>query len=187
MNAEVDLSAVTLETERLILRPWREDDLMDFFEYAKVEGVGQMAGWAPHENIEKSREILSLFIEEKKTFALVLKETGKAIGSLGIEYCSKSLGSEFETLTGRELGFVLAKPYWGLGLMPEAVRRVIDWCFNEEGYDFLCCGHFDWNAQSAAVQKKCGFRFYCEGEFETRMGTKEHEIINVLFNEKKRA
>ncbi len=45
MNAVIDLKNVCLETERLILREWQETDLADFFEYASVDGVGQMAGW----------------------------------------------------------------------------------------------------------------------------------------------
>ena len=45
MNAVIDLKNVCLETDRLILREWREADLADFFEYASVDGVGQMAGW----------------------------------------------------------------------------------------------------------------------------------------------
>ena len=48
MNAEIDISNVELKTPRLLLRPWRESDLNDFFAYASVEGVGQMAGWNPH-------------------------------------------------------------------------------------------------------------------------------------------
>ena len=87
MNAVIDLKDVILETDRLILREWKECDLNDFFEYASVDGVGQMAGWAPHENIEKSKLILDLFISEKKTLALELKENGKVIvpHSFGIE------------------------------------------------------------------------------------------------------
>ena len=48
MLAPVDITGVRLETERLILRPWTWDDLEDFFEYASIEGLGQMAGWLPH-------------------------------------------------------------------------------------------------------------------------------------------
>lgn len=44
MNANVDLTGVVLETDRLLLREWNEADLADLFEYAKVDGVGQMAG-----------------------------------------------------------------------------------------------------------------------------------------------
>lgn len=62
MNARIDIRAVTLKTKRLTLRPWREEDLQDLYDYARVEGVGQMAGWTPHKDLEESRRILKLFI-----------------------------------------------------------------------------------------------------------------------------
>lgn len=68
MNAEIDISNVVLRTERLILRPWQESDLDDFFEYASVDGVGEMAGWSHHKTIEETQTILTAFINEKKTF-----------------------------------------------------------------------------------------------------------------------
>lgn len=58
------------------------------YEYAKVDGVGQMAGWNPHTSIRESEMVLASFIEEKKTFALELKENHKVIGSLGLEELS---------------------------------------------------------------------------------------------------
>ena len=51
MNVPIDISGVELTTARLTLRPWKQEDLQDFFEYASVEGVGQMAGWLPHRDI----------------------------------------------------------------------------------------------------------------------------------------
>ena len=62
MNKPIDITGVSLRTERLTLRPWRESDLEDFYEYARVDGVGQMAGWTPHRDREESRTILSRFI-----------------------------------------------------------------------------------------------------------------------------
>ena len=56
MNAEIDITCVVLKTSRLLLRPWKMSDLDDFYEYAKVDGVGQMAGWLPHKNKEESSE-----------------------------------------------------------------------------------------------------------------------------------
>ena len=47
MNGRIDITGVVLTTDRLTLRPWRESDLSDFYEYASVDGVGQMAGWIP--------------------------------------------------------------------------------------------------------------------------------------------
>ena len=148
MNANVDLTGVVLETDRLIIREWSEMDLEDFFEYAKVDGVGQMAGWNPHTSIQESKTILEMFINEKMTFALELKENHKVIGSLGLETLSLLLRDEYENLVGRELGYVLSKEYWGKGLMPEAVNRVIKFCFEQENYDYLMCSHFVINSQS---------------------------------------
>ncbi len=182
MNANVDLTNVQLETERLILRAWKESDLEDFYEYASVDGVGQLAGWQPHESIEKSKEILTLFIEEKKTFALVYKENNKVIGSLGLEGAERHEPEEFKNMLGREIGYVLSKDYWGKGLMPEAVKRVIEYCFLEEGYDFLMCGHFIRNNQSARVIEKSGFEEYAEEDYETRIGTVERTKMYCLTN-----
>ena len=80
---DIDITDIELTTERLILRPWRESDLADFYEYASVDGVGQMAGWNPHRNMEESQAILNRFIEGRHVFALEHK--GKVIGSLGVE------------------------------------------------------------------------------------------------------
>ena len=71
MNANFKIDGAIIETERLILRAFTEDDLADFYEYASVDGVGEMAGWAHHKSIEESKEILNRFIAEDKTFAIL--------------------------------------------------------------------------------------------------------------------
>ena len=183
MNAEFDVTNVILTTKRVILRPWKETDLEDLFEYASVEGVGEMAGWAHHTDINFSKQILEMFIKEKKTFAVVFKENNKVIGSVGIEkYGREEALSEFFNYKGRELGFVLNKDYWGKGIMAEAVKSVIDYLFNVLNYDFLLCGHFDFNKQSARVQEKLGFIPYRKLIFETRLDTKEPGILSLLIN-----
>ena len=58
MNGPVNLSNITLYTERLILRPWQEKDLEDLFLYASVEGVGERAGWTHHKSREESLKVL---------------------------------------------------------------------------------------------------------------------------------
>ena len=184
MNAPIDVTGVRIETPRLILRPWRETDLNDFYEYASVDGVGQMAGWMPHENIEKSASILQMFIDGRKTLALELKENGKVIGSLGIEN-APNVSDIPEELLGRELGYVLSKAYWGRGLMPEAVKAVIDYCFDSLGYDYLACAHFVWNRQSCRCIEKSGFSFLKDIEHETRYGTVEDTKLYILYNSQK--
>lgn len=183
MNAEFKINGKIIETNRLVLRPFKQSDLEDFFEYASVDGVGEMAGWHHHENKQKSQEILNLFIDEDKVFAICLKSSGKVIGSLGVEkYGLEEKLTEFNGYLGREIGYVLSKDYWGNGLMPEAVSAVINYLFNEIGLDFLICGYYFFNGQSKRVQEKCGFKPYRKVETETRMGTKEQTILNLLIN-----
>ena len=178
MNANIDISNIVLKTKRLVLRPWRQEDLDDFFEYASVDGVGQMAGWTPHQNKEESQQILDSFIDHKKTFALEYDEN--VIGSLGIEEYDEVKFPELSDLNCREIGYVLAKDYWGKGLMPEAVKEVIRYLFENVKLDVILCGHFLNNKQSARVQEKCGFRHYAFGKYETRFGTVEDDETNIL-------
>ena len=184
MIAPVDVTDIRIETDRLILRAWQESDLNDFFEYASVDGVGQRCGWLPHENREKSWQILSMFLDEKKTFALELKENHKVIGSIGLESRDADIGLDAHLL-GREIGYVLSKDYWGKGLMPEAVKAVIDHCFHELQFDWLTCGHFLWNDQSRRVVEKCGFQYVKDVIHQTRFGTQEQTKLYVFENKEK--
>ena len=181
MNAPVDVTNICIETDRLILRPWKKSDLEDFYEYAKVDGVGQRCGWLPHKDVDESERILEMFIGEKKTFALELKENSKVIGSIGLETRDTDLGIPDE-LMGREIGYVLNKDYWGRGLMPEAVKAVIDYCFKELDFDWLTCGHFVWNVQSRRVVEKCGFVYMKDVVHQTRFGTEEPTKLYILNN-----
>ena len=154
MNAYIDISDTVIKTDRLTLRPWKRSDLDDFFEYASVPGVGEAAGWPHHKTKDESRMILDRFIREKKTFAIEYE--GKVIGSVGIEMYHEDQMPELSDKAGREIGFVLSKDYWGKGLMPEAVRGVIKWLFDEVGLDFIECAHSPENLRSKRVQEKCG-------------------------------
>ena len=185
MNAVFKLNGLQIETERLILRPFIQTDLDDFYEYASVEGVGEMAGWKHHQSKEESQQILNRFIENDKTFAIVLKSNNKVIGSLGIEeYGMEDKLTEFSNYIGREIGYVLSMSYWGIGIMPEAVKAVIDYLFKVLDFDFLTCGYYDFNRQSKRVQEKCGFTYYKDYNYTTRYNTIEDACINVLYNKK---
>ena len=184
MNALVDITGIVLETDRLILREWQESDLNDFFKYASVDGVGQMAGWQPHKSVEESASILKMFIDERKTFAVVYKENNKAIGSVGIEKLSTEIYG-YENLAGRELGYVLNKDYWGQGLMPEAVKAVINYCFDAVGCEYLLCSCSQANKQSARVMEKCGFRFVTDKMRTLSDGSSRVSRYHILENIKK--
>lgn len=183
MNKPIDISAVVLQTPRLTLRPWRQTDLEDFYEYARVDGVGQMAGWLPHDSIDVSRTILDSFIKHKKTFAIECE--GKVIGSLGIERYNETNFPELKNLQGRAIGYVLSKDYWGRGLMPEAVKATIAYLFDTVDLDFILISHFQWNRQSARVIEKSGLTYLKTTVHETRFGTRETTLENIIYNPKR--
>lgn len=144
-----------LETDRLVLRSFEMSDLEDFFEYCSGEGVGVMAGWPKHEDIKISESILERFVEVDDTYAIVEKESGKVIGSVGIH---KRFNDEnYDIEKQREIGYVLGKDYWGQGIMPEAVTEVIRYIIEETNIEVIYCKHADYNAQSVRVIEKCGF------------------------------
>ncbi len=183
MNADFKINGKVIETERLILRPFKQTDLEDFYEYASVEGVGEMAGWKHHESITESQNIMNSFISKDKVFAICFKENNKVIGTLGVEkYGLEDALTEFNDYYGREIGYALSKDYWGKGIMPEAVNAVKDYLFNELNYDFLICGYYNFNEQSKRVQIKCGFKPYRSLVMTTQMQTKEQGTLMLLTN-----
>ena len=97
-----------LETERLLLRPWRAEDAEELYNYASDPQVGPIAGWSPHTSVENSLEIISDVLSQPENYAVVLKETGKPVGSAGI----MRQGAGSATMRGTEAG---AEPRGGAG------------------------------------------------------------------------
>ena len=117
-------------------------------------------------------------MEKGDVYAVVLKESNKVIGSLGIH--DRTLDSCYEADVQREIGYVLGKQYWGRGLMPEAVREAIKYAFEELNVDVLWCSHFTTNPQSKRVIEKSGFRFYGDGQFEAKALNKSFDSKNYI-------
>lgn len=146
-----------IETERLILRPWRETDASALYKYACDPDIGPMAGWPPHTSVEHSREIIRTVFAAPETYAVVLKVTDEPVGACGIMF-SNSLHSTDMKADEAEIGYWIGKPYWGQGLIPEAVRALLSRCFNELRLDAVWCGYYDGNHKSQRVCEKCGFK-----------------------------
>lgn len=146
---------MTLKTTRTILRPWEDGDAEELFKYAKDERVGPIAGWPVHTSVENSLEIIRGVLSEPETYAVVLRETGKPIGSVGIILHRE--GSTLIQPDEAEIGYWLGVPYWGQGLIPEAVFELERRCFEELGRSGLWCAYFEGNDKSRRVQEKCGF------------------------------
>ncbi len=147
-----------LTTERLILRAWNDSDAEDLYYYAKDPNVGANAGWKPHTSVEDSREIIQTILAVPENYAVCLKENGKAIGAVGL-MIGKASNIGLPENEG-EIGYWIGMPFWGRGLIPEAVAEVVRHAFEDLHLQALWCGYFDGNHRSRRVQEKCGFTYH---------------------------
>lgn len=151
-----------LETRRLILRPFTEEDAPALYAYAKHPEVGPPAGWNPHKSAAESLEVIRTIFQPSDALAVILKEDGRLVGSAGfVDKHEPSLG-----LPSEEIGYSLARDCWGRGLIPEAVAEIMRHAFQDLGYAALWAAYYDDNHKSRRVMEKCGMthRFSREEE-----------------------
>jgi len=172
-----------IETERLILRPWLDADAENMFKYASDPEIGPIAGWTPHTSVENSLEIIRTVFSAPETYAVVLKDTNMPVGSCGIMF-SDSIHSTEMRQNEAEIGYWIGKPYWGQGLIPEAVRALLSRCFNTLHLDAVWCGYYEGNTKSKRVCEKCGFRFHhTNSDILSPLGDKRTEHFYVMTRE----
>lgn len=167
----------TLETYRLILRNWRENDYLDLFEYARDDRVGPNAGWPVHKDAEESKSIIKMFIENNESYAIVLKSENKVIGGIGMH--NRTPDESLDKLNQREIGYVLNPKYWGNGYVPEAVKFLIKYGFEDLNLDLIWCGHYDFNIKSKRVVEKCGFNYKFNRDVPLKL--LNNKVVNELF------
>ena len=151
-----------LKTERLLLRRWEDSDAENLYEYAKDPDVGPIAGWPPHQSVDESRNVIRNVFQGKEAYAICLKTDEKAIGAIELKLNGHT------DMTDRddecELGYWLGKPFWGQGIMPEAVKEILRHAFEEIGMTKVWVGYYEGNSKSRRVQEKCGFRYQWKSE-----------------------
>jgi len=148
-----------LYTKRLILRPWVEDDAESLFKYASDPNVGPIAGWQTHTSVENSREIIRDVLETDETYAVVLRDTNEPVGCLSLMRQADTHNAPLGN-NDCEIGYWIGVPYWGQGLIPEAVRELLRHGFDDLQTDTIWCGYYDGNEKSKRVQEKCGFKYH---------------------------
>ena len=144
-----------MQTERIILRPWRESDAEALFKYASDPDVGPRAGWPPHKSVEESLEIIRTVFHSDHIWAIEWRTTGEPIGCMGYYTHSESNINIGEN--DAEAGYWIAKPYWNRGICTEALQLLIDYCFNVKGFTTIWSDFFVDNPASGRVMEKCGF------------------------------
>ena len=173
-----------LETQRLILRKWIEEDADSLFEYAKDPEVGPVAGWPPHKSKEESLDVIRNVFHGAECYAICEKGKGKAIGAIELKLNGHTDMTNCDDEC--ELGYWLGKPFWGRGYMPEAAREIIRHGFEELGMNTIWCGYYDGNQKSKRVQEKVGFIYHhtCEDVPVPLMNEVRVEHTNVMTKER---
>jgi RimJ/RimL family protein N-acetyltransferase len=144
-----------LQTERIILRPWRDSDAEALFKYASDPEVGPRAGWPPHKSVEESLEIIHTVFHNDTNWAIEFKATGEAIGAIGYLPTSES---ELPAREGEPLvGYWVGRPYWNQGICTEALKVMLEHIRETTNIESLISSHYYDNPASGRVMEKCGF------------------------------
>ena len=126
---------VILETPRLILREYTEDDAEDFFRLNSNPDVMRYVPDEPIQNVENARAILvshPMTDYRERGFgrcACILKATGENIGLCGLKYLKE--------IDDVDLGFRFLPAQWGKGLATEAAKACVDYGFDQLGLDHI--------------------------------------------------
>lgn len=164
----------TLETERLVLRRLKIADYADMFEYSKSDKVTKYLLWRSHPDAKYTRNYLSFVQSQYRSgnffdWAVVERDTNKMIGTCGFAKL------DFENNLA-EIGYVINPAYWRRGYATEAVKRVIDYGFEELNIHRIEARYIVGNEVSRRVMEKCGMIF--EGIHRSSLYVKE-EYVSV--------
>ena len=149
---------MTLETQRLVLRPWAAEDAQELYRYASDPMVGPAAGWPVHRSVAESRQIIREVLSAPETYAVVRKDTGLPVGSVGLLQGDAANAPVTEGET--ELGYWIGVPHWGQGLIPEAATALLDHAFRDLHCTAVWCSYYADNEKSRRVAEKLGFRYH---------------------------
>ena len=171
-----------LETDRLILRPFKEDDVTDVFEcWESDPDVAKYMFWTSHNDIEKTREWITFELgqiekQDWYRFAIVLKDTNILIGTALVYY--------EEEVECWEIGYNLGKKYWGKGYTTEAMKRVIEFATEELKLLQIVGRYAKENPASGNVMRKLGFKYEKDIPYECNNGAVKREGIQCrLYNQ----
>lgn len=148
-----------IETERLLLRPPEMRDAPEIARYAGDYDIAKMTKLIPHPYPVPAAEMWVLMRRAgwgKSASRHLIVQTreadgGRMCGMAGI--FRRSPESEWE------IGYWIAKHYWGRGLATEAGQALIDYARHELAASVVTAGHYDDNPASGRVLEKLGFRY----------------------------
>ena len=173
----------TLETERLLLRPFCQSDAAEVTRLAGDRSVAATTSNIPHpynesmacEWIERHQPTFEK--DEGVAFAITLKADGSLVGAISLMGMVKGHRAE--------LGYWIGKPYWGLGYCTEAAREVLEYAFGVLRLSRVHASHFARNPASGRVMQKVGMRSEgcCRQHIQKWGQLEDLEIYGILEQE----
>jgi ribosomal-protein-alanine N-acetyltransferase len=164
-----------LETAHLILRPLRETDFADYFEYAQDPAVASSGMWQPYESetdaLADFTHLLTLYPLGLMWWALEGKDNGKMIGRCQLD--------RYDSDEARaEISYALHQSYWGRGYMGEAAEQVARYGFEDLRLNRLSATVCPDNAASIRILEKLGMiREGCLRQYRATRGAPEDVLI----------
>jgi RimJ/RimL family protein N-acetyltransferase len=146
----------TLETERLVLRPFRLDDAPEVQQLAGDRSIAATTLAIPHPYVDgMARDWISKHqsyfdLGKGITFAISLKADGSLLGAMSL--------MAMEAGHQAELGYWVGRPYWDRGFCTEAGEAVLRYAFTQLGLARVHCHHFARNPASGRVMRKLGMQ-----------------------------
>lgn len=169
-----------LETERLLLRPFQQEDALDVFEcWESDPEVAKYMFWTSHNDIEKTKEWLSFEIgqiekDDWYRFAIILRENNELIGTALIYY--------EEEVQCWEIAYNLGRKYWGKGYITEAMKVVITFATEKLELTEIVGRYAKENAASGRVMEKLGFQYEKDISYECNNGKVKREGVQCRFS-----
>lgn len=164
-----------LETERLILRTWKTEDQDAYFNINQDPKVVEyLCGSLTLQEVEEF--ILAMNSQQDKygytLWATELKETGKLLGFIGLNYTAW----EAHFTPAVEIGWRLGSQYWGKGYATEGAKAVRDYGFNTIGLKEIVSLTVPANKRSQRVMEKIGMKRDIEGNFFHAKIARDHPL-----------
>jgi ribosomal-protein-alanine N-acetyltransferase len=156
---------LVIETPRVKLRPQVESDADAFFPYVSDPELTRMVTWAPHTEIAQTREWLTKageMVAAGTDMIWTIEHEGAPVGCLGLHGITWALRAL--RVDRAEMGYWIARPFWGKGLMTEAATAATRWAFETLGLHKVTIMCFEANVGSRRVIEKIGYRFLCRAE-----------------------
>jgi len=146
-----------LETDRLVLRKLKRDDVLDLFSYASRSEVSKYVTWDAHRSVRDSKNFINFVLGQYREHRIAPwgiedKKTRKLIGTVGFVWWKPEEGTA-------EIGYALSPEYWGKGIMTEAAKKLIAFGFERMYLIRIQARCFAENIASARVMEKSGMTY----------------------------